>query len=505
MKIEIPASIQAQLNQYANTASGATASVSYLVPQSFDENTTNYTTAYKVLAFLFTAILLILLCMIVALRQSIRIAISVVKLGADAMRAVPSMLIFPFTTVVALALFVAWWIFVAAALATAGQAGAVALASDVSAGIKSLNAQYGSTANLSLILSSPTLNDTITAISDMPAMNYLLIYHFFGLLWTTQFIMGIAIMTLAGTVCGWYFSLNEGKNVLLEDDTNGLRYKQPPLPVVAALLRVLRYHLGSVAFGSFLIALIQFIRAIMAYVQRQLERYNKNSSTIRFIMCCIQSCLWCLQKCVEFITRNAFIYIALKGYSFWGAGGAVFKLIISYAWTLAIVNVLGEVIMFLGKIMIAIACAWIAYAILDNAPMFQVGGAQELSSTWLIILVVLFFSYAIATAFMMVFDISVDSVLVCYVTDIDENNARETAAGRKATNTPLHVKKDKFDAKARAEAAEAAENAALTTNPTSTTSPAQMMAGNQVAYTTSPAGVGMQMVPMSTGAPPKVV
>jgi hypothetical protein len=35
---------------------------------------------------------------------------------------------------------------------------------------------------------SPTLNSTFEQIQDRPAMNYLLIYHFFGLLWTTQFI-----------------------------------------------------------------------------------------------------------------------------------------------------------------------------------------------------------------------------------------------------------------------------------------------------------------------------
>ena len=37
----------------------------------------------------------------------------------------------------------------------------------------------------------------------MPVMNYLLIYHFFGLLWTTQFINGIACVTIAGAVCAW--------------------------------------------------------------------------------------------------------------------------------------------------------------------------------------------------------------------------------------------------------------------------------------------------------------
>jgi hypothetical protein len=41
---------------------------------------------------------------------------------------------------------------------------------------------------------------------------YLLIYHFFGLLWTAQFITGVGSMTIAGAVCAWYFSQNESKS-----------------------------------------------------------------------------------------------------------------------------------------------------------------------------------------------------------------------------------------------------------------------------------------------------
>jgi len=44
-----------------------------------------------------------------------------------------------------------------------------------------------------------------------------------------------------------------------------------------------------------------------------------------------------------------------------------------------------------------------------------VGGDNQITSTWLVILVITFFSYAVASGFMMVFDISIDSVLICYV------------------------------------------------------------------------------------------
>ena len=165
------------------------------------------------------------------------------------------------------------------------------------------------------------------------------------------------------------------------------------------------------------------------------------------------------------INRNAYVYIALKGYGYCEAVRSVFGLIVSYTAVLMFVNVLSEIMVFLGKALITAACGWFAYAILDNYGPFQVcrcchgvraaagfahppryrlqtGGAQQISSTWLVILVTMFFSYAIASAFMSVFDLAVDSVLICYVTDIEENVKRGGA------RVPAHVRADKFAFKA---------------------------------------------------------
>ena len=44
------------------------------------------------------------------------------------------------------------------------------------------------------------------------------------------------------------------------------------LPVATSFWRLVRYHLGSVAFGSFIIALVQLIRIIMQYIERKLAK-----------------------------------------------------------------------------------------------------------------------------------------------------------------------------------------------------------------------------------------
>ena len=116
--------------------------------------------------------------------------------------------------------------------------------------------------------------------------------------------------------------------------------------------RLIFYYLGTVAFGSCLVAIMQFVRAALAYLHRQMKAQGKDNNTVRWIMCCVQCCMACMQKCVEMINRNAYIYTAVKGTGFCTSGAAAFRLIVANAATFAAVTVLSEIIMWLGKVMI---------------------------------------------------------------------------------------------------------------------------------------------------------
>jgi choline transporter-like protein 2/4/5 len=68
------------------------------------------------------------------------------------------------------------------------------------------------------------------------------------------------------------------------------------------------YHCGSIAMGSFLIALITFIRIVFEYIVYQYEKMGqKDNCLFKTITCCIRCILYCLDKYVKFITKNAYI------------------------------------------------------------------------------------------------------------------------------------------------------------------------------------------------------
>jgi choline transporter-like protein 2/4/5 len=188
-----------------------------------------------------------------------------------------------------------------------------------------------------------------------------------------------------------------------------------------------------------------------------------------------------MQTCIEIVTRNSYIFIALKGIGFLPAGRRVFQLIVSHGSVFMVVNVLGSLIMLLGKVLISVASAFAAYILLENMADFQPGGATPVTSSWLPVLLTLFFAYATASGFMQVFDMAVDTMLVCYCVDVDENMQRHQ--GNSAFAVPVHIKKNKLDAKGRADKAAAAEEAAASG---ATKAPVQQQQQKQAPYQPRP-------------------
>ena len=74
-----------------------------------------------------------------------------------------------------------------------------------------------------------------------------------------------------------------------------------------SLYWVFRYHMGSIALGAFLIAVVQMIRILFEYYKKQIEKANKENPAIKAILCLTSYLLDCLERFIKFITKNAYI------------------------------------------------------------------------------------------------------------------------------------------------------------------------------------------------------
>jgi hypothetical protein len=128
----------------------------------------------------------------------------------------------------------------------------------------------------------------------------------FGLLWVVSFFLALQSFIIAVTVCMWYYS--KGSD---EDDPEARGSS-----VSTSVWWAVRYHMGSIAFGSFLIAVVTMIQIVFEYFAKKTEKLADTNVVYKMIICYVRYYIWCLDKYVKFINKNAYIQIALHNVNF---------------------------------------------------------------------------------------------------------------------------------------------------------------------------------------------
>ena len=248
-------------------------------------------------------LLLVILLLFLILIKRLRLAIQLIREASKAVTSVFLTLIFPIIPltleVLALVYFVATGVY----LSCSGNA--------IFQSANSTNSSVScnpSTANTTLCYfykygfdNSTTLNMIMYYLAQYQWIPQL--YNLFMLYWVQAFIIGFNQMVLAGSFGIWYWSQSKSSCILF-----------------TSIKDTLVFHLGSVAFGAFLIAIVKLIRYLISFVEKRLKRAAGNNPVtkciITFVSCCCKCCFWCLEKFLKFISKNAYIMVAIYGRNF---------------------------------------------------------------------------------------------------------------------------------------------------------------------------------------------
>lgn len=251
--------------------------------------------------------------------------------------------------------------------------------------------------------------------------------YLFGLLWIVAFIICMQQFIIACLCCMWYFS---GQGAAMSDSPGEVSF-------LKALKWGLWNHMGSVAFGSFCIALITFIRIIFEYLAKKYEAIaGKDNVLVKVITCCMRCVLYCLDKYVKFITKNAFIQIALNSSNFCTAAWESFYLIIRYLGRFSSAGMIGWILMILGKGTIMGVSAWITFLITK----YKFHGVQQ---PFIPALIVGLFSYLVGSLFLSIFSFSCTAILHCFISDEDGGGSDRTPKSLQPFLDFVDSKKDK--------------------------------------------------------------
>jgi len=243
----------------------------------------------------------------------------------------------------------------------------------------------------------------VQKVVDKAGKNGMMLYHLLGTFWTIQVINGINIMTIASAVSDWYWQGG--------DDKRGQR-----ISVVKSYARVLFFHFGTICFGALLIAIIQVVRIVVAYIARQTKRLQQENSMVRIVLRVLQCCLWCFEKLLKYITKNAYIMVAMYGCSFCKGAKEAISNLVSNVGRIAVVNFINNLISMLSILVIVCLSTVIEYLSLEHG---EIG--REINSSALSVLLTALTSFWIANGFMQLYDVTVDTILMCFCVDVALN------------------------------------------------------------------------------------
>lgn len=179
--------------------------------------------------------------------------------------------------------------------------------------------------------------------------------------------------------------------------------------VLSSVGTTLWYHVGTAAFGSLIIAIIQLIRAIITKLQQKAKQMD--SKCAQAILCCCQCCVFCFEKCMKFINKNAYIQTAIFGTSFCTSAKQAFFLILRNALRIGSISYVSALVVFVGKIFISIITTGLIYMAMDDAI------EEEVHSLFAPVIFAFLISYFVADMFMDVFDMSTSTILQCFIAD----------------------------------------------------------------------------------------
>ncbi|NXD88473.1 CTL2 protein, partial [Halcyon senegalensis] len=352
----------------------------------------------------------VIILLLVFLRKRILIAIALIKEASRAVGHIMMSLLFPLCTFFLLCLCIAYWASTAVFLSTSNEA--VYKVFNESACQFSGQTCKPETFNTSNVTKLCPDAQCLFAFygGETAYHKYLIVLQFFNVFmffWLANFVIALGQVTLAGAFASYYWAFKK------PDD-------MPAFPLYSAFGRALRYHTGSLAFGSLILAIVQVIRVVLEYLDHRLKAADNKFA--KFLLSCLKCCFWCLEKFIKFLNRNAYIMIAIYGTNFCTSARNAFFLLMRNIIRVAVLDKVTDFLFFLGKLLIVGSVGILAFFFFTHRIKLVQDTAPPLNYYWVPILTVIVGSYLIAHGFFSVYGMCVDTLFLCFLEDLERND-----------------------------------------------------------------------------------
>lgn len=253
-------------------------------------------------------------------------------------------------------------------------------------------------------------------------------YHVFAFLWVSHFAIACQHYVIGASVSKWYFSPN--------------RYELHS-PIGTSISELILYYLGSVALGSFLVAIFKVVRIIMRQIQYLIQRNcmsppgsgsqapsgsisrNHVGPAQLSSPCCgsfsyvWRMFIWFFDNIVMIINRDAYVEIAIYGHSFVGGARRAFYVISNNPLRLLAIKSVSNILLVVAKICVVLGTVGMAAILLEEK-------TSQLNYSWSPMFISAIYAYVVAHWFLSVYEMVIDALFICYCEDYEKNKNQET-------------------------------------------------------------------------------
>ncbi|XP_063699280.1 choline transporter-like 2 [Culicoides brevitarsis] len=245
--------------------------------------------------------------------------------------------------------------------------------------------------------------------------------------WIGAFIQAAAKMILAHVYANWYWNWNK-------------RYI-PAGSVGVAMTKIAKNHLGSAAFGGFVVMMLRRIRKML--------KKQKCSCCSCFAWCCccpcksISSIFGCvlryfLKAAVDlllYVSDKAFVVVAMTGYGFWDSVKSVSRVMTKDVPLVVATEYVGDIILFVCKFVTAILTAGTFFI---TSPF---KGNDEII-TLIISFLIFSFTFDLVAVLLTSYNVAIDTLLICTIQDFMNSGVEKPYFQSQVLNGLLFEKKE---------------------------------------------------------------
>ncbi|XP_074601588.1 choline transporter-like protein 1 isoform X2 [Brevipalpus obovatus] len=242
-------------------------------------------------------------------------------------------------------------------------------------------------------------------VYTFPTMyKYIKWINIFAFLWAIYFVTACQHYVIASSVVKWFFARDK---------------ERLGFPLIRSIVELVRYHLGSVALGSLLVAGMKALRLLLKKIEAIFSGNRTKESCSHFGKI-FYLCFCIFEKFITYLNKNAYIVMAIHGKSFSTSAKRAFSILSANTLRIAAINSVGDFLLLLGKLLIVTCTAIIGMELIRDK-------VDKLNYSWSPIIIAIIFAYFISHCFLAVYEMTIDTLFICFCEECSANDGRSVS------------------------------------------------------------------------------